>query len=236
MPSGGSSVDDPHCQCSHFRLDHQAGHGACSVCAPTCLYFKLDDTDSASSSPDELCRICGHAGRQHSPPIPEGETPKGYCVECAGDEVGYHDFVPMNAEAAEPEAHEHEWSEWGAVYHGGHFQWRACACGVTEATEEGHECPECTPEPPARECEHPFVEKWGFRRQCFDCREWLDPKKPVAPPRRPPYAVAYALASGELYEVALPGDAVATVEHGVLKISHPEGVDRIVQVKPMEMQ
>src|SRR5690349_18192734 len=51
-------------------------------------------------------------------------------------------------------------------------------------------------------------------------------------PRRPPYAIAYALASGELYEVALPGDAVATVEDGVLKVSHPEGVDRMVQVKP----
>lgn len=51
--------------------------------------------------------------------------------------------------------------------------------------------------------------------------------------RRPPYAVAYALASGELYEVALPGDAVATVEGGVLKISHPQGVAHIIQVKPM---
>jgi hypothetical protein len=59
--------------------------------------------------------------------------------------------------------------------------------------------------------------------------------KCLLPPRRPPYAVAYALASGELYEVALPGDAVATVEHGVLKISHPEGVSALVQVRPMEM-
>lgn len=52
------------------------------------------------------------------------------------------------------------------------------------------------------------------------------------PPRRPPYVVAYTIASGEMYEVALPGDAVATVEHGVLKISHPAGVACILQVRP----
>lgn len=52
--------------------------------------------------------------------------------------------------------------------------------------------------------------------------------------RRPPYAVAYEIGDGRQYEVALPGDAIATVEDGALKISHPEGVKALIQVRPME--
>ena len=80
--------------------------------------------------------------------------------------------------------------------------------------------------------ETPFALAKGEPRDELRCLECS--LKEAQPPRRPPYAVAYALASGELYEVALSGDAVATVEHGVLKVSHPQGVAHIVQVKPLE--
>lgn len=109
---------------------------------------------------------------------------------------------------------------------------RCSACGVT--TEP------CPNEPEAPECDHPSgcqfkdsgcVKTCAFGDQLKGIA--MMPRPKAAPPRRPPYAVAYALASGELYEVALPGDAVATVEDGVLKISHAAGVAYIVQVKPM---
>jgi hypothetical protein len=38
---------------------------------------------------------------------------------------------------------------------------------------------------PVRPCPHPKTETWGRRRQCFDCREWLDPATPAEPLRTP---------------------------------------------------
>lgn len=186
---------------------------------------------SASSSPGDRCGRCPHKRLTHTTVMPFE------CTECA--DGMFHTFV---LETAEPEAHEHDWSEWGAVYHGGDLQWRDCrACGDHETR---------LPEPEAPE-EGPHVCKPGATLYYCptadeiesDCHGGFDaccsaPEKHVqvhpAPPRRPAYATAYALASGELYEVALSGDAVATVEDGVLKVSHPAGVARIVQVKPIE--
>lgn len=54
-------------------------------------------------------------------------------------------------------------------------------------------------------------------------------------PRRPPYAVAYAIQDGHVYEIALPGDATVIAEDGVLKISHPGAVLALVQARPMEV-
>lgn len=90
------------------------------------------------------------------------------------------------------------------------------------------------------ECDHPSgcqfkdsgcVKACAFGDQLKGIR--MMPRPKAAPPRRPPYAVAYEIGDGRLYEVALPGDAVATVEDGVLKVSHAAGVAHIVQVKSM---
>lgn len=40
------------------------------------------------------------------------------------------------------------------------------------------------------------------------------------PSRRPPYAVAYSVDGGHLYEVMVPGDATCIAEDGVIKIQH----------------
>lgn len=53
--------------------------------------------------------------------------------------------------------------------------------------------------------------------------------------RRSPYAVAYAIEGGHLYEIALPGDASVIAEDGILKISHPGAVLALVQARPMEV-
>lgn len=198
----------------------------------------------ASSSPDEECGTCAHPRYMHSMPnFCAGDvlTPQGD----DRDNCPCHAFVPADAETAgEPEAYEHDWSEWGAVYHGGAKQWRKCfACGETESRTAMVSSEQYEPEAP--ECKYPggcplTSEQCPPGNGCaFDAQLKgiaMMPRPEAQPPRRPPYAVAYALASGELYEIALPGDAVATVEHGVLKVSHPAGVDRMVQVKPMGEQ
>lgn len=139
------------------------------------------------------------------------------------------DEVTRLGEEMEPEApHEHDWTEWGAVYHGGHLQWRECACGATESTPEGHTCPEC--------CIH--MEGWEGECPCplgcLCCKVNPAPQAPM--PRRLPYAVAYATGSGALYTLVLPDEMTCAVIDGVLVLSHPSGVLGIQQVKPMEAQ
>jgi len=63
--------------------------------------------------------------------------------------------------------------------------------------------------------------------------EWTDGVQPL-PCRRPPYAVAYELASGEQYEVALPGDATVCAQQGALVITHGSAVQALIQIRPME--
>jgi hypothetical protein len=141
--------------------------------------------------------------------------------------------------AGEPKAHEHDWTEWGAVYHGGHFQWRDCTtCHATESTMEGHFCPECAPVCKAPNgCHTPSAckDSCAFEDQVKGVRMVPRAGEPETPPR-PPYAVAYATGSGVLNEIALPGDATAAVTDGALVISHPSGVLGIVHVKPYELE
>jgi hypothetical protein len=54
------------------------------------------------------------------------------------------------------------------------------------------------------------------------------------PPRRPPYAVAYATEDGTQYEVALPGDATIRAEGGALIVTHASAVQGLTQARPME--
>lgn len=63
-----------------------------------------------------------------------------------------------------------------------------------------------------------------------------EPPAPGSSPR-PPYAVAYAVQGGALYEVALPGDATATAEGGRLVITHAGmPVTGIVRIAPMRTE
>lgn len=118
----------------------------------------------------------------------------------------------------------------------------ACLCGTGGAGDyEGplRDCP-IHGEPEAPKCSHP--QGCLLQRGCADSCAFGDqlrgvaitPRPEAQPPSRPPYAVAYQAGDGQLYEVALAGDAVATVEHGVLKVSHPSGVASIIQIRPME--
>lgn len=61
--------------------------------------------------------------------------------------------------------------------------------------------------------------------------EAMAPREPEVP-RRPPYAVTYAVEGGHAYEIALPGDASVHAVDGVLTISHPGAVLALVQVQP----
>jgi hypothetical protein len=58
--------------------------------------------------------------------------------------------------------------------------------------------------------------------------------KCLLPPRRPPYAVAYAVAGGAQYEIALPGDATVRFADGALIITHASAVLALTQARPME--
>lgn len=184
---------------------------------------RTEPKGSASSSPDDKCATCGHWRRSHD---------SGTCFPCPHDK-SRHVYVP-----AEPEAHEHDWTDWGAVYHGGHIQWRECrGCKHTEARTEGHSCPECDPEPEASkpwlcgDCGAEVLAGQDWCRNCGDVKS-----EPVPPMPRPPFLVAYATGSGALNELALPGEASVAVVDGSLVISHASGVLGIASVKPLEMQ
>jgi hypothetical protein len=56
------------------------------------------------------------------------------------------------------------------------------------------------------------------------------------PPRRPPYAVAYAIEGGAQYEIALPGDATVRAVDGALIITHASTVLALTQARPMETE
>lgn len=58
--------------------------------------------------------------------------------------------------------------------------------------------------------------------------------EPEAPPRRPPYAVAYAIEGGAQYEIALPGDATVRAVDGALVITHASAVLALTDVRPWE--
>lgn len=202
---------------------------------------------SESSSQDDLCR-CGHGRRQH--PALAQVLCTGEVLTPAGDDRNNCPcktfwparLVDLRSAPADTEtAGQSGCATPFTCYVGGACRRpEDCAYGCREAADELSD-----------EHREPHVCKPGATLYYCptagdvesDCHGGFDvccstPEKHIqvdpTPSRRPPYAVAYALASGELYEVALPGDAVATVEDGVLKISHPQGVAHIIQIRPME--
>jgi hypothetical protein len=97
---------------------------------------------------------------------------------------------------------------------------RCCSCGSADVVYRNYR-------------EQPFCE------HCSNCTCGHVPceRKPAPPPRRPPYAVAYAVEGGAQYEVAVSGDATVVAEDGALMVLHPKKpVLAIVRVTPMNME
>ncbi|MGN6128500.1 MAG: hypothetical protein ACTHON_18230 [Humibacter sp.] len=151
----------------------------------------------------------------------------------------------------------------GCIPHGFHPYGAASAPAEPDAAQEAamqelidlRQEIEAESEPEAPECEH----EWGDwhrvpspgdshyeNRQCARCRAWDNEnlrilrrnsqatKSEAQPPRRPPYAVAYATDDGTQYEVALPGDATVCAHEGALVITHGSAVQALLQIRPME--
>jgi hypothetical protein len=240
MPSNDSSPAEcpPMCRCGHSIMSHDKlmRHtciGNRNLCG--CWDFVPKKTET-TGEPDEHCINSGGCRYLVGSHCAHG------CREAA-------DAVTRLGQEMEPEAHEHDWTEWGAVYHGGDLQWRDCrACGDHETRLPEPEAPEGDPFDGAPDeclCGHDRTEHRAGLKAPYEGCNWCKCSQfikdvwdhEVAPvPRRPPYAVAYEIGDGRLYEVALSGDAVATVEDGAVKISHLEGVKGIVQVKPYESE
>lgn len=172
---------------------------------------KTEPPGSASSSPDEDCATCGHWRDSHN-------TIGDHCNVChtidSASRRCIHDFVPAEPEA--PTA-----AQEAAMDELTHLRQEM------EATEP--EAPECGP---CGQCPHPADEHsiYGCADDCA-C-EWMPPK--TQPPRRPPYAVAYATEGGAQYEIALPGDATVRAVNGALVITHASAVLALTQARPME--
>jgi hypothetical protein len=174
-------------------------------------------------------------------------------------------YRPIETLMAEALPHTHKWGGWGPdrlqPQNGLEYAW--CLCGASKARLVGadHEdaCPVRTGEegprqgmclchvekeaPKAPGENHDFV-SW---EHCDPCaRAWdaqlagvrmIPRSEPKPPTPRPPYAVAYAVQGGALYEVALPGDATAAAEGGRLVITHSGmPVTGIVRVAPMRIE
>jgi hypothetical protein len=205
------------------------------------LTFK-EPPGSASSSLDELCQ-CGHPRRRHL------EPPGAQCVACSGDEERSwrHDFVPAEPEAPTA-AQDAAMDELTHLRQEMEASESECLC--SSGSPENYEGPQrdCpihgepeAPEPYAKEdwicgdCGEnvPAGQDWCAAPDCEEvARQRL--AKEAQPPRRPPYAVAYATEGGAQYEIALPGDATIRAEGGALIITHASAVLALTQARPME--
>jgi hypothetical protein len=100
--------------------------------------------------------------------------------------------------------------------------------GVHEFIRKSFAPDESLPEPESG-CPHCGADHaWG------DCLAYEEAVREAEPPRRPPYAVAYATEGGAQYEIALPGDATIRAEGGALIITHASAVQALTQARPME--
>lgn len=173
----------------------------------------LELKGSASSSPDERCKTCGHKRTNHV---------RGGCVICA---VGFnptpcHSFVPADAETAGCKHPNRIQITGDKLRRHGRLGFVCHDCGEAWTETAGEpEAPKCV------NCDAPPVEGYSYCDSCMTQPE---------PPRRPPNAVVYALQGGARYEIALPGDATVRAIDGALVITHSSAVMAMTQFKPME--
>lgn len=224
MPSEDSSSDP--CKCGHVRGSHVSG---CEECHAAGL-DTLSHHAFLGPKPQLRC-TCGHLRRSH---VEDKHrcivTRNGTCgcqvFVCDHSACGWkprRDFVspepPLTPE--EEEAFLIRCDHCGAVGHS--FEdcpegevpgWAACSPELLASGVDCDTAPRC---PGSGDVSHYHPEP-----------------PPPQPERRPPYAVAYSV-GGHLYEVALPGDAMAQAVDGALIIKHALGpVAGIVQVLPIE--
>lgn len=219
-----SSVHGQGEHCFHYGYGGRGGK--CCSCATTCE--APESEGSASASPDELCQ-CGHARKGHSALSAVG------CAGCAPFSMGKHAFMPR------PEAPECEHPE-GCPYKGGCMEFCAFGAqlkGIRMMPRPEPEAPEwstCSTCGHDKDVHH-GKDMWLCSELGCPCEGFtLAVPKATESPRRPPYAVAYALQGGAQYEIALPGDATVRAEDGALIITHSSAVLAMTQYRPMEGQ
>ena len=232
--SASSSLDEK-CRCGHSRKMHtKAGSPAvCNACPG-------DEERSfrhafALAEPDPM-RLQLAGAKMAPRPAEPGQCltqfPEGQCAGVRmhpGDCTPNADDIPL---PPEPEAPEEP----------GPTELAPCAiCGDRRKTNEfkaglllcepciyGDGQPYCvgcgSNDPPFGLVSHEGEDRFNELR-CAKC---------LAPPRRPPYAVAYSLEDGTDFEVALPGDATIRAVDGALIITHTSPVKGLTRARPME--
>lgn len=240
--SASSSPDEDCATCGHWRDSHNTVGDHCNVChtidsaSRHCIHdFTPAEPEAPTAAQDAAMDELIDLRQEMEATEPEQcLTRFDGDLQCAGTRRHPGDCTPNADDIAlpEPEAPEEP----------GPTELAPCAiCGDRRKTNEFKAglllCEPCIyseGQPYCGACgskEAPFglVSHEGEDRfnelRCAKC---------LLPPRRPPYAVAYTLADGERYEVALPGDATIRAVEGALLITHASAVLALTQARPME--
>lgn len=209
---------------------------------------------SASSSPDECASPSGQHCWHYRSEIPGDE-----CCVCEKRQL---DDPPADAETAgEPECSHESWEVYGTWRKCAdcRHEWDEPEAPTTAQEATMQELTDLRQEMEAIELkvpEEPLCHSCGQRAgtwfdrsvcaepcgsmhdRCSNCGAVTGDaclnEAPTEPPRRPPYAVAYATEGGAQYEIALPGDATIRAHEGALIITHASAVLALTQARPME--
>jgi len=232
--SASSSLDEKCRNCDHSRVNHR--QGTCVVCAVGfnerhCTTFApaRGETAGEPERPDRDCiRLTGCRDK-----LKRG-CAYG-CREAADD-------LTRLGEEMEPETPECDGCGHPA-HRAGHCSEQADGdnCPCDEPIESGP-CPSCGQQAGTwfdrSVCAEPCS---SAHNRCANCGAVTGdaclneaPPEPEAPPRRPPYAVAYAIEGGAQYEIALPGDATVRPIDGALVITHASAILALTNVRPLE--
>lgn len=252
--SVSSSPDDTCAKCDHWRELHDQGESHCRVChaqnlgkvacghafAPAEPETECQHRDAYQITGDKLgrpgrrmgyvCETCGEVWMKTAPeaePCYCGCPPGAHMGRPSGCmEHGFHEYIRKSFAPDEPEAepecphNNREWAESAT-------RWKCTDCGFEP------EPPECALKGACPVPEH-CTKGCRFAAQLRG--ERLMPRTEAEAPRRPPYAVAYAIQGGAQYEIALPGDASVRAVDGALQITHDSAVLALSHVRPMEGQ
>lgn len=225
LKGSASSSPDEKCEtCGHYRANH--GPGACLACPSNKSHHPFVPADAETAGEPES-RYCGEGGVCRDPlkrcglkcRRSEPEAPTA-AQDAVMDELTR---LRQEMEATEPEAPECKSPQ-------GCDKVVPCNPGCAVSAHALHAAMAPLPEPEALVCTHDHWDS-AFQR-CLDCG--FEPESPGSPPRRPPYAVAYATEDGTQYEVALPGDATIRAEGGALIVTHASAVQALTMARPME--